>query len=122
GFLDLVRRRSAEGGGDPRDSEAPVESEALDAVRLMTIHRAKGLEFGVVCVADLGRGPRWTSELIRVGRDRRLGLRLARAGTGRSWPAGAHDQLGEEQRVAAAAEERRLFYVAMTRAAERLIL
>ena len=37
--------------------EAPVEGEALDAVRLMTIHRAKGLEFEVVCVADLGRGP-----------------------------------------------------------------
>ena len=43
--------------GDTRESEAPVEGEALDAVRLMTIHRAKGLEFEIVCVADLGRGP-----------------------------------------------------------------
>ena len=38
-----------------REGEAPLESEGLDAVRLMTIHRAKGLEFPVVCVADLGR-------------------------------------------------------------------
>ena len=36
-----------------RESEAPVESEAIDAVRLMTVHRSKELEFGVVCVADL---------------------------------------------------------------------
>ena len=43
----------------------------------MTIHRAKGLEFEVVCVADLGRGPRWRAELMRVGRDGRFGLRLA---------------------------------------------
>ena len=58
GFLELVApscprrlRRRLRGG---RESEAPVEGEALDAVRLMTIHRAKGLEFEIVCVADLG--------------------------------------------------------------------
>ena len=55
GFLALIAGRA--GAGDPRESEAPVEGEALDAVRLMTIHRAKGLEFPVVCVADLGRVP-----------------------------------------------------------------
>ena len=59
GFLQLVARRARSGAGDARECEAPVEGEALDAVRLMTIHRAKGLEFEVVCVADLGRGPRW---------------------------------------------------------------
>ena len=64
GFLDLVGSRAQPGfgAGEARESEAPVEGEALDAVRLMTIHRAKGLEFEVVCVADLGRGPRWRAE------------------------------------------------------------
>ena len=43
---------------EAREGEAALESDGLDAVRLMTIHRAKGLEFPVVCVADLGRqGP-----------------------------------------------------------------
>ena len=48
GFLELVRGRAAGWAGfgsAVRESEAPVEGEALDAVRLMTIHRAKGLEF-----------------------------------------------------------------------------
>ncbi len=101
GFLEFVARRARGGfgSGDARESEAPVEGEALDAVRLMTIHRAKGLEFEVVCVADLGRGPRWRAELLRVGRDgafraaprrarhrpARVGARLqgARRGAGR---------------------------------------
>jgi ATP-dependent helicase/nuclease subunit A len=124
GFLELVTRRAraAFGAGDARESEAPVEGEALDAVRLMTIHRAKGLEFEVVCVADLGRGPRWRAELIRVGRDGRFGLRLAEPGTGRRESALDYKALGEERVAAEAREERRLFYVAMTRARERLIL
>ena len=122
GFLELVDARGGERGRDPRDSEAPVESEALDAVRIMTIHRAKGLEFEIVCVADLGRA-RWSfAPLIRVGRDGRLGLRLSRPGTERPWATLAHDEIGEQQKAAGIAEERRLFYVAMTRARERLIL
>ena len=123
-FLEFVRAREARWGGfgDPRESEAPVEGEALDAVRLMTIHRAKGLEFEIVCVADLGRGPRYGSELLRLGSDGRLGLRLSEPGTGRPLPALAYRELGEERAAAEAQEERRLFYVAMTRARERLIL
>jgi ATP-dependent exoDNAse (exonuclease V) beta subunit len=124
GFLELVRARSAGwgGSGDSRESEAPVEGEALDAVRLMTIHRAKGLEFEIVCVADLGRGPIRRAPLIRVGRDGRLGLRLAEPGTGKREAALAYNQLGEEEQRLEQEEERRLFYVAMTRARERLIL
>jgi ATP-dependent helicase/nuclease subunit A len=122
GFLDLVGRRARSGAGEARESEAPVEGEALDAVRLMTIHRAKGLEFEVVCVADLGRGPRWWPELMRIGRDGRFGLRLAEPGTGRRESALDYKALGEARQATEAEEERRLFYVAMTRARERLIL
>jgi len=123
GFLELVAGRARGlGGGDVRESEAPVEGEALDAVRLMTIHRAKGLEFEVVCVADLGRGPRWRAELIRVGRDGRFGMRLAEPGTGKRESALDYKVLGDERSDAEAREERRLFYVAMTRARDRLIL
>jgi len=125
GFADLVSGLvgGADGSGDARESEAPVEGEALDAVRVMTIHRAKGLEFPVVCVADLGReSPPAGRELVRVGRDGRVGIRIRRIGGGRSRPTLAYRALVEEQRRADADEEARLFYVAVTRAREQLIL
>jgi ATP-dependent helicase/nuclease subunit A len=121
GFLDQVA--GGEGpGADPKESEAPVEGEALDAVRLMTIHRAKGLEFETVCLADLGRGRRYTAELMRVGRDGRFGVRLAQAGSGKREPALDYQVLRQERIEEQRREERRLMYVAMTRAKERLIL
>ncbi|MDE3133290.1 MAG: UvrD-helicase domain-containing protein, partial [Acidobacteriota bacterium] len=125
GFVDLLQSRSEGGdGAAARESEAPVEGEALDAVRLMTIHRSKGLEFPVVCVADLGRQllPRGGA-LVKVGRDgSSLGLRLRRPGEGRRVSVLAYDALKAEEREREAEEERRLFYVAMTRAQERLIV
>ncbi len=122
-FVDMLQARA--GSGDAgRESQAPVESEALDAVRLMTIHRSKGLEFPVVCVADLGRQvmPR-PGAIVKLGRDgRRLGLRLRRPGAGERIDALAYDAVKLDEREFEAAEERRLFYVAMTRARERLII
>jgi ATP-dependent helicase/nuclease subunit A len=122
GFVEVVAEREAGRAGDPRESEAPVEGEGLDAIRLMTIHRAKGLEFDTVCVADLGRSVRPPAEMLRVSDDGRLGIRLARAGVGGRENALAFTALREEQQKADDAEERRLFYVAMTRARERLVL
>jgi ATP-dependent exoDNAse (exonuclease V) beta subunit len=125
GFLELVRGRAAGWAGfgnAVRESEAPVEGEALDAVRLMTIHRAKGLEFDTVCVADLGRMPWRRYDLLRLGRDGRFGLRLAEPGTARPEAALDYEAIGEDELAAQAREERRLFYVAMTRARERLIV
>jgi ATP-dependent helicase/nuclease subunit A len=118
-FLDQLTTGE---GSDARESEAPVEGEALDAVRLMTIHRAKGLEFEVVCLADLGRTPRFSAELMQLGRDGRFGVRIGQPGTGRREPALAHQALREERMQEQADEERRLMYVAMTRARERLIV
>ncbi|HEY5318589.1 MAG TPA: UvrD-helicase domain-containing protein, partial [Solirubrobacteraceae bacterium] len=120
GFLDLVRGLKSGQLSESRESEAPVEGEALDAVRLMTIHRAKGLEFDIVCVADLGRTPRSSGgDVLRVGRDGRIGLKVARAGRGRLMPVLGYDTVGAERDAAEELEERRLYYVAMTRARER---
>ncbi len=122
GFVAFLAEREAGRATASRESEAPVEGEGLDAIRLMTIHRAKGLEFDTVCVADLGRSARPPSELVRVGADGRLGLRLARCGEPGRVSALDYETLGTEEREAGEREERRLFYVAMTRARERLVL
>ncbi len=122
GFLGLVADREAGRGPESRESEAPVEGEGLDAIRLMTIHRAKGLEFKVVVVADLGRPVRPPAELLRVTPDGLIGIRLSRAGMGGREPALHYASIGEQARAAREAEERRLFYVAVTRAQERLVL
>ena len=48
GFIDELRT-AAESEG----AEAPILEESSDGVRLMTVHKAKGLEFPVVILADL---------------------------------------------------------------------
>ena len=119
GFLAYAATRDIAAA---REGEAPLESEGLDAVRLMTIHRAKGLEFPVVCVADLGRQGGGRTERLLLGADGSIGLRLSTPGGGATVPALAYERLAAAVAAEEDAEERRLFYVAMTRACDRLIL
>ncbi|HWJ51438.1 MAG TPA: ATP-dependent helicase, partial [Solirubrobacteraceae bacterium] len=119
GFLDHVAHlRDAQSSAEP---DAPVDGVEPDAVRLMTIHAAKGLEFAVVCVADLGRAQNTgVGDLLVDGE--RVGLRLARLDGSKPTPAMDYERLCEARRAAEAQEEDRIVYVAMTRARERLIL
>jgi ATP-dependent helicase/nuclease subunit A len=117
GFIDLA---TAELDADAREVDAPVDLGGLDAVRLMTIHAAKGLEFGVVVVADLGRRANLSAPDLHVADDR-VGLRLVRLDGGRD-NAFEFDAIEAERRAADEDEERRIMHVAMTRAEERLIL
>ena len=119
-FFEIVRAQSAllsddravfvarhlqtliEAGDDPATAELDPDA---DAVAVLTVHKAKGLEFPVVFLPGLvaGRFP-------LPGRGEPLALP---GGLGRGEPQTAETFL---------AEERRLFYVAMTRARDELIL
>jgi ATP-dependent helicase/nuclease subunit A len=117
-FLDHVEQLRGAARAEP---DAPVEGSEPDAVRLMTVHAAKGLEFPVVCVADLGRQPNTqTPDLLVDGE--RIGLRMKGLDGASSTPALDYEALGEERRAREAEEEDRILYVAMTRARERLLL
>nr|MBA2440709.1 UvrD-helicase domain-containing protein [Thermoleophilaceae bacterium] len=117
-FIDFVAERDLV---SEREGQAPLESEDVDAVRLMTVHRAKGLEFPVVCVADLGKKGREDDSALRITEDGSVGIRLASIQGGRMDSAQLV-QIKERQRREDEQEERRVFYVAATRAQEHLIL
>ncbi len=118
GFLDHVEYLQDAARIEP---DAPVEGTEPDAVRLMTVHAAKGLEFPVVCVADLGRQPNARMPDLLVDGSR-VGLRLMRLDGASSSPMLAYEELCAERRRREAEEEDRILYVAMTRARELLVL
>jgi ATP-dependent helicase/nuclease subunit A len=118
GFIDAVAERDLI---QAREGEAPLEAEALDAVRMMTVHRAKGLEFPVVCLADLGKDGREDDGQLRISEDGSVGLRLASLGGG-AVDSAKLTEIKAAGKRAAEEEERRIFYVAVTRAQEHLVL
>jgi ATP-dependent helicase/nuclease subunit A len=117
-FIDYVAERDELGD---RQGEAPLEPEDVQAVRLMTVHRAKGLEFPVVCVADLGKPGREDRSSLQISDDGAVGISLAQLGGGSVASTRLKD-IRERQKLADEEEEKRVFYVAATRAEEHLIL
>jgi len=126
GFIAYLDSRAA---SRDREAEAATRAEGHAGVRVMTVHAAKGLEFGVVAVADLGRGLHLGWIPLRVeagerpdeGETARVGVQLGRLGR----PAARlhhYQELTDRATDRGAEEEARLAYVAATRAKRRLIL
>ncbi|MBH0202289.1 MAG: UvrD-helicase domain-containing protein [Nitrospira sp.] len=118
GFVELMIARLDE---QPDESESPLAEESLEAVHVLTIHKAKGLEFPIVALPGLhqgsGRGRErsapqisydWSSGIygLSLDRHRSLGSLLVQ----------------HKQRLREEAERRRVLYVGMTRAKELLLL
>lgn len=126
GFIDYLGALAADGDSDA--SGAP-KAETAGAVKIMSVHASKGLEYPVVIVADCGK-PFNTSDSrddMLLCADRGSDTPLAALKLRRSGELAKRDTL---LRVAVAArekellveEEMRILYVAMTRARERLIM
>jgi ATP-dependent helicase/nuclease subunit A len=109
-----------------RQDWAPAEpdSACVDAVRIMSIHRSKGLEFPVVILADLEHRFNLSAAQGACLTDETLGLGLAVADAIRNITVKSptHEVIALQRRDQDLAEELRILYVAATRARERLIL
>ena len=101
--------------------EGVLTSEEADAVRLMTVHDAKGLEFPVVVVADTAWVPPATTPAAIVPVDGPPAAVVPTA-TGRRGATPALERLIEADRQAGELEDHRITYVACTRAENRLII
>jgi ATP-dependent exoDNAse (exonuclease V) beta subunit len=120
GFVRFVSEQDAAG---VKELEAVAEEEGAGAVRLLTIHAAKGLEFKVVVVADAGRErPPTSGEEIICLPDGRFGFKVVDPLTGKRVGALGYEQVRDAEEAAEEAERLRLYYVAMTRAIDKLIV
>ena len=97
---------------------------AGNAVRIMSIHGSKGLEFPVVFVAGLGTGfnKRDLQQRLLVDRDKGIGIKILDANGVLVQDSPGRRVLAEEKLGKLLQEEARLLYVAMTRARDQLIL
>ncbi len=117
-FLEAVERSTDEG---VKQAEAPLAEENRDAVLLMTVHKAKGLEFPYVFLANADAGRRPGREVVHM--DGQLGFVPRRP----ERPAGSNElaafSLMKRRDEREQNEEfTRLFYVAVTRAQERVFI
>lgn len=117
-FIERVR----DGGRDLGAARALSEKE--NVVRIMSVHKSKGLEFPVVFVAGLGKKFNFKdlSKTVLFHKDLGMGPQLVDAEARVTYPTVAKLALKQRLRMEALAEEMRILYVALTRAREKLIL
>jgi ATP-dependent helicase/nuclease subunit A len=117
-FVDRFQEREGDYGA------ATLLGEGQDVVRIMSVHKSKGLEFPIVLLCGLGKkfNPLDASDPLLLSRERGIGLKIIDMDRGVKYSTPAHKLLslsrGDENRK----EELRILYVALTRARERLIL
>jgi len=104
--------------------EAEILDENADVVRIMTMHKSKGLEFPVTFVAGLGKQFNMMDSRGNLMIDQELGIGLYYFDTNRRlrFKTFRQKMIAKKIKEDCLAEEMRVLYVALTRAKEKLIL
>jgi len=114
GWLARMRDREAD------EIDAPIAEERDDTVRVMTIHAAKGLEFPIVCLANLESAGNPDTPPVRDVDNGRLHLKVGGGASVFCTP--GWEEAKKRERDALRAERDRLLYVACTRARDHLVI
>ncbi len=112
-FVEWLGTREEEG---VREGESPWAEEGEENVKLMTIHKAKGLEFPVVFLANLASERRRGQDFIPMRLQGTFEMRIG------NFQTGGYVSALEQEKAKMEAEDRRLLYVAATRARDHLVL
>lgn len=119
-FRAVVASLQAAVAAETDTAESPLAEAGVDAVKVFSIHKAKGLEFPLVILAGCQAGPSpREGERASLGHDWSSSLTGLRLGEIRDL---ASVFLKEKVRLREIEEEKRLLYVAMTRAREHLMI
>ncbi|OIJ10536.1 hypothetical protein BKP37_18555 [Anaerobacillus alkalilacustris] len=111
-----------------KEGEAEVELAEGNMVHIMTVHASKGLEFPIVFLPDLAKGPRGDSGNIRFDKDVRIVLQYEKEIENEPLKkpdkkySPSFERIKEKTKDQAIEESKRLFYVATTRAKDYLVL
>ncbi len=119
---DLLRYLTTLRDLDVGESEAAIGGEDADVVRLGTVHGAKGLEYPIVILADAGRATPNITAAFHHADDGALAFKLRDPLEGSEHTGVAFDAMRAREAQASREESLRLFYVAATRAEERLYI
>jgi ATP-dependent exoDNAse (exonuclease V) beta subunit len=103
------------------EAEAPPD-EATNAVRLLTIHKSKGLEFPVVFLAGMDQGASNTMDPVCYSAQHGFGGKWRDPSSDKGVGDVIYNEAADDLATKGREEEDRLLYVAMTRAEQRLIL
>ncbi|MEO7724702.1 MAG: UvrD-helicase domain-containing protein, partial [Chthoniobacterales bacterium] len=122
GLFRFLRFIEAQQATDAEPEVAPTATG--NAVRLMSVHQSKGLEFPVAVVADLGKAFNFQDLRAEIILDENYGLcpLVKPPDTGARYPSLVYWLARQRQKRELMGEELRLLYVAMTRARYKLIL
>lgn len=117
-YIEKLKKYKVEQG------EANISGENDNSVKLMTIHKSKGLEFPVVFVGGMGKRMNMRDTMEKIVIHHELGIGINRVDTEKRirYKTLIKEAMAGQIRLENMAEELRVLYVALTRAREKLIL